>query len=613
MHLWHPDDLQRIDAVVGRARAGEPHVLVVEAEAGFGKSALLNEIAASAPDFRVLRADGLEGDTAPFTLLSQWDADPTISADSSDVPTRVAALVLRNRLDAVSTAGPVLLAVDDLHWADPESVEALLWLLRRTSGDRLLVAVATRPLVPELHTGWQRWVASRPPAVHIRLQGLNTDQIVELGRYRWPELSRELAERLHEHTGGNPLYLTSLLAEHNLDELAAAGMLPPPALFARSIATRAARLDDAALALLRSVCILGSSWTPLAQAAAVCEMGAPSKAAQQLAEASFVNLDRASEPLRVRPAHALIRASIHQQTPLPLLRSLHARAATLVESRSAALQHRMAAAEQYDNVLADDMADYAEELFAKRSFRLAGQYLRWASALTSRPALREKRWLQSLHASVVATDLPFIAAEIDDVLAAGESAWRSLVLGRYAIQQRRYQDAISFLTPVVDGGDPVDDPVCHRAAVLLGWARMCLGHPTEDIVEALDQVADVRTGATECDGLELVARSQIAIRQDGIGPILDGLAMMPAAHAVPLPATGALAFRGALRATMGLTREAEADLEEATRRIVDGVTDLGAGSFHAHLGFVQWLNGDWARARVSSGRPSTSAGMSFIR
>ncbi len=99
-----------------------------------------------------------------------------------------------------------MLVADDLHWADPESVEALLWLLRRTSGDRLLVAVGTRPLPADVHPEWQRWNTGRTTAIQVTLAELTPQQVADLARRRWPQLSDELARRLHEHTGGNPLY-----------------------------------------------------------------------------------------------------------------------------------------------------------------------------------------------------------------------------------------------------------------------------------------------------------------------------------------------------------------------------------------------------------------------
>lgn len=202
-----------------------------------------------------------------------------------------------------------------------------------------------------------------------------------------------------------------------------------------------------------------------------------------------------------------------------------------------------------------------------------------------------------------------------------DAIWRSVVLGRYAIQERRYRDAVAELEPIT--AEPITSgPIAagsgqidrarlrYRAEVLLAWARACLGHPIDLIADGIDRAEMVRPDDTDdgaIRGIELVVAGQVSIRRFGITAVLAQLSGLPAAVAVPLTATGALAFRGSLRATMGLTRAASDDLTEATRRIEDS-TDFGAGSFHAQLGFVQWLSGDWGRAALTSRKALDLAG-----
>jgi DNA-binding CsgD family transcriptional regulator len=603
MLIWDSAELGQLTAALDRARSGEPTVLIVEGDAGLGKSALLVELTEHARDFQTLRADGLEGDRTPFTVLAQWAVDPPRPSDGGEPSPRAAAKALQERLDSLALAGPVLLMVDDLHWADPESVEALLWLLRRASGDRMMVAVGTRPLPAELHTDWQRWVTGRDVVVRIVLDGLKPDQVRELARRQWPQLSDDLARRLYEHTGGNPLYLTAVLAENDLPELSSAGMLPAPAAFARTLASRTARLSSTALTFLRAASVLGSGWHPLALVAAVAgtdEAGESGILAQELTEGGLFEPRRVDGPAQLRVSHTLIRASVYQQTPLPQLRKLHLRAAAQAGSRSVGLRHRMAAAEQYDETLAEEMEVYADELYGQRSFRQGAQYLRWASGLTADPAVRERRWLESVYMSVLCYDAAIVDVELDDVRAADNAAWRALVLGTNAIWRRRYRDAVEHLEPIAS--TPIvssETRLRYRIEVLLSWARVCLGQPPEAIAAGLARAAMVRVEDARLSGLELIASSQTAIQVEGIELVLAELTALPTAAAVPLMATGELALRGVLLVTLGLIREAALDLAEATRRINDGVTELGAGSYHAYLGLAYWLGGDWGRARVS--------------
>jgi DNA-binding CsgD family transcriptional regulator len=598
--VWTDLERDRVSSALDRARGGRPTVLIIEASAGLGKTALLSELIAQARDFRVLHADGLENDRTPFAALGQWGADPARPTDGGEPSTAVAAQALRDRLDSLAIAGPLLLVLDDLHWADSESVAAILWLLRRTDGDRLLLAVGTRPLPPELHSEWQRWIAGRDIVVRVELTGLTSDQVLQVARRSWPELSEDLGRRLHEHTGGNPLYLSTLLAENDVSELSTTGMLPAPAVFARSIATRTAALPASSLSLLRGICVLGSGWSPLVLAGVTADVENATMPAQDLAESGLIDVRRADGPVHVRPSHALIRASVYQQTSLPQLRILHRQAAGIVATRASALQHLMAAAEQYDDALATEMETYAEELYAQRSFRQAARYVRWASGLTPDPSIREHRWLESVFDLVLTHDVAAVERELQDVRAADDSSGRAAVLGLHAIWGRRYREGIEQLEPVASAPITAGDArTRYRIEVLLAWARLCLGQPTDLIESGLARAATVRTEDAGVSGLELVAGSQLSIRRHRVGPVLAQLSALPEASAVPLAATGALAFRGSVRATLGLTRQASDDLTEATRRIVDGVSDLGAGSFHAQLGFVQWLTGDWDRSRLS--------------
>src|ERR1700685_3460570 len=104
-----------------------------------GKTSLLREMATRASGFNVLEADGQESAyRAPFDLLRQLgvrdEHSPGISKDPGG-----ATRGLRVLVDTLSPAGPVLILVDDVQWADQESVESLYWLVHRAYGDRLLV------------------------------------------------------------------------------------------------------------------------------------------------------------------------------------------------------------------------------------------------------------------------------------------------------------------------------------------------------------------------------------------------------------------------------------------------------------------------------------------
>jgi len=601
VHFWADSQLDALDDVLGRARSGQPQLLVVEGQAGTGKTALLDELVSRAEDFHVLAAEGLEHHQTPMTVLRSWNVDPPQTSDGGAAAPFVAAQALREVVDQAAPDRPVLLRLDDLHWADPESVEALTWLLRRTSGDRLLVAVGTRRLRTDKHAGWQHWASGHSHASWLRLTGLGLAHAQELIRWHRPSIRESTAQRLWEHTGGNPLYLTAILEEYDDNRLTQMRMLPAPAAFAQVLGSRVARLPDAAAALLRAVAVLGTGWVSLLDAAAVAVIEDPALAAQVLTDAGLTQLDPLDGTVSIRLDHALVGSAVYSQTPLPHRRELHTRAAEVVTAESVALEHRMAAAEQYDEDLALALQSYATRLYEQRSFRQAGQFQLWSSVLTRSPQRREQRWLESLFYRAMDGDLTTVRAEADKVQRASHHALRALVLGTWAVWERRRQLGIELLGAVSELPlEAVDATTRYRVEVLLAWARIGAGHPSALIADSIARAQGLGVTDAGLGDLELVSAGTITCRVQGPAAAVADLPPLPeAAAAVPLRWTNQLAWRGSVRARAGLLPEALADLSEAARRIEDGVTTFGAGSFHGGLAYLQWLGGDWGLARLT--------------
>ena len=128
------------DAAVLAAASGSPTVVVVEGDEGTGKDARSSTSWPTGPPVSTcwMRA----ASRAPPSILfghpravgrrsTGWDPPPTSTCSSA----RSSSTQL---LDRHADGGPVLLRLDDLQWADRDSVEALTWMLQRASGDRLL-------------------------------------------------------------------------------------------------------------------------------------------------------------------------------------------------------------------------------------------------------------------------------------------------------------------------------------------------------------------------------------------------------------------------------------------------------------------------------------------
>src|SRR3954464_8804692 len=153
-----------IDRVLGDARRGRSEVLVLRGEAGVGKTALLRYAARQASGFRVLQIAGVESEMElPFAglhqlcapLLGRVDRLPppqraarrvALGPVAGDTPDRfLVALATLSLLAATAEERPLLCLVDDAHWLDRASGQALGFVARRLLAESVAMVFA----VPE--------------------------------------------------------------------------------------------------------------------------------------------------------------------------------------------------------------------------------------------------------------------------------------------------------------------------------------------------------------------------------------------------------------------------------------------------------------------------------
>ena len=119
-------------------------------------------------------------------------------------------------LDKVSASAPLLLVIEDLHWADRSSLEFLAYLCHGLRGQRLAIVCTYRddevPAVPELGA----WLADLRRGTRLTEVSLPRFTEAELGEQVAAILGEAadpgLAAALHERSGGNPYYTELLLS-----------------------------------------------------------------------------------------------------------------------------------------------------------------------------------------------------------------------------------------------------------------------------------------------------------------------------------------------------------------------------------------------------------------
>jgi predicted ATPase/DNA-binding winged helix-turn-helix (wHTH) protein len=132
-------------------------------------------------------------------------------------------------LDVISGDAPLVLLLEDLHWSDSATIDLLAMLARRRDAARLLVVATYRP-ADVIASGHPVRAAKRELQLHGRCEELPLDflDVAAVGEYlerRFPgsPFPSELAQVLHRHTDGNPLFLLNtvddLIARNQMREV----------------------------------------------------------------------------------------------------------------------------------------------------------------------------------------------------------------------------------------------------------------------------------------------------------------------------------------------------------------------------------------------------------
>ena len=234
-------------------------------------------------------------------------------------------------------------------------------------------------------------------AARLRLGGLGVEELRELSTALGTgSLSPRAAKRLHEHTGGNPLHARALLEEIPAAVLQhSVNPLPAPRSFALLVLARLADCPPEAENLVIAASVLGTS-CPLSLASRLGEVTDPLKALEQAAAAHLLRDHPTAIERLVTFPHPLVRAAVYHDLGPARRADLHARAARLVESESAVLRHKVAAACGPDPELAAEVAALAGRQAAAGSWTTAADNLLAAATLAATPAERERSALTAM-------------------------------------------------------------------------------------------------------------------------------------------------------------------------------------------------------------------------
>lgn len=544
MRLFERDrELREIEALLAAAVSGRGAVLLVEGLPGIGKTALLAAARrlADARRLRMLTAVGGELDQElPFAIVRQLlepalrTASPTVRAELLGGAAGLARPVfglgddgaaereptgLGNVMHGLywltanlADTAPLLLAVDDVHWADEASMRFLSHLARRIADLPVLLLAAGRPGA-RLDDFVDRALGGVAPPV-LRLGPLSARAVGLLVRDALAaDADEEFCDACANASGGNPF----LLAEA-LTSLRADGVRPVaaeawrvenlrPDTISRAVLARIARRGPNAARFTRALAVLGPGAEPR-QVAQLAQLPVDTIAelADGLAREAILTGDRSP-----RFAHPLIRTAVYTDSSEMLRAADHKRAARILAADGVAAEliipHLLAAQPDNDSWVVETLAAAAANALGRGAPGTAAGYFKRALAEQPSPERRGP-----LHASMGRAlgmaNRPDEAAEAlrtafelaQEPIERGELA---LQLGGFLLQAGRPEhatQAFELARSAVDGIDCELPMRLHAAFAVASF--QALEQPTAWIAR-LDKLAGSLSGDGEADRMIL--------------------------------------------------------------------------------------------------------------
>jgi DNA-binding SARP family transcriptional activator len=350
-----------------RAVAGHSGLVMIIGEAGIGKTALAEDLAAETGQggATVLRTRCYEAERSLFLqpimealmpvaakmtagALGQLlgEHGPAVAAllpdvavllgpppawrGSPEMERRRSFQALTAFLTGLAEAAPVLLVVDDLQYAGQSTTEFIHYLGRHVSGSRLLVVVTVRAEYDQ-----QIGAALAPVATKVEVGPLGPAAVGQLAR----EAGRgALADSILQRTGGHTLFVVEVL------RALAGGNADIPESLRTAVQARVRQSGPATETLLRAASVLGAAIDPLTlgELLQIAPAAAVERCEQALQARLLVVSGRDYEF-----ANDLIREVMYATTPEPTRLAYHRRAADLLTGQPEALARHAAAAEDW--------------------------------------------------------------------------------------------------------------------------------------------------------------------------------------------------------------------------------------------------------------------------
>jgi DNA-binding SARP family transcriptional activator len=493
-------------------------------------------------------------------------------------------------LIALAEQAPLLLLLDDLHWADASSLGLLGYLLRRAEGAPLRVIGTARPVDRRAPLGALLTALIREGRLErLNLSRLSFADTERLARLLSPQDAERLAAWLHRSAEGNP-YIMAELARHLRVNglLDADGRLSPilpdtplvPTSIYSLIQSRLARLSGEARRVLDTAVATGRvfAFEVVARAAALSE----SAALDALDELRAARLVEALPDGRFQIDHSLTMEVVHREVGAPRYRALHRRVAEALESL-----HRDRLDEEAGLIarhFSEGGAPERAATYALRAGRRAASVAAWAEAiafyeqvLAATPPTARSAVLMALGEALLLGGSAARAAErfresLDLARYPAEARRARLNLGRALVPQGRYAEVIDLARALEQGASPAE-----RIDALFLWGT-ALSLEGADLAEATMRLREAERLALAQPAPDPVALAQVRFELGGVaaqqGDLEGAIACYRDALRVADTAAddpNALTWRVLARNNLAYHLHLLGDLEGAARHAAEGL------------------------------------------
>ena len=540
-----------IDDITAAAQRGLSGVCVLHGDAGMGKTRLLEYAVDANPTLQCLWVNGVEAEKEfayaalhrlllPFLSLREELPEPQSVALGSAFGLHVprpadrflVGLACLTLLSRIASDRGVLCIIDDAHWIDPESIDALAFVGRRLAADRIALLFGARNVEgsPERFDGLPE----------LQIGGLPDDSALELLSTRVPgAVSLDAVRRIMVEAQGCPLALTELASELTADRLHGEHLFFEALPIGR-------RLEEHFLSQARLLTPSAQTFLLIAAAETSGQLAMVRRAATLLGtepdgEDAAVASGLIATGSKVEFRHPLIRSAVYAGGPDADRRRVHEALASLIDPTldpDRRARHRAAAARLPDEGLARELEDAAARAGQRGGYAAEASFLVKAAQLTPEVENRAARLLRA-SAAALTSGAPARAAalleearpQLRDPLLRAEAM---RLAGRNRFELAQPGSAAAMLLEAAREFSPIDQAV----------ARMTM-------LEALD-AALVSQRFTVGTTPEEIARTALTMPRSGSATLLlsdlllEGTATLLAsdyAGAVPILRQAAVVLR----------------------------------------------------------------------